>query len=102
MSTATANINGHHQDPQNMTGNPYCTVNLDNSIPVNTGMSISRGIRPDAIIDWDRLNGLFVLNELGNKIRFTDIFKKQKTIVFFIRVSSMISIFQPNKIRFMC
>ena len=49
-------------------------------------LKMSRGLRPDADIDWEKLRTLFVMDEQGNKIRFTDIFKKQKTIVIFIRV----------------
>lgn len=48
-------------------------------------LTISRGMHPDADLDFDKLRKLFVFDELGNKIQFTDIFKKQKTIVIFVR-----------------
>ena len=50
-------------------------------------LKMSRGPRPEAEIDFDKLNDLFVFDGFGNKIRFVDIFKKQKTIIIFTRVS---------------
>ena len=60
-------------------------INIDE--PNATDICMSRGMRQDARIEWEQLDQQFVFDEMGNKIRFTDIFKKQKTIVLFIRVS---------------
>ena len=55
-------------------------------------LKMSRGPRPEAEIDFDKLNDLFVFDGFGNKIRFVDIFKKQKTIIIFTRVSLSLSL----------
>ena len=55
-------------------------------------LKISRGPQPEADIDFDKLRDLFVFDALGNKIRFGDVFKKQKTIIIFTRVSLSLSL----------
>ena len=65
------------------------TSSENNDIPAVNSLKISRGMREEAEIDWEELVKLFVFDQMGNKIMFTDIFKKEKTICFFVRVSSL-------------
>ncbi|KAL8625705.1 hypothetical protein ACOMHN_043980 [Nucella lapillus] len=46
---------------------------------------MSRGERPKATIDFEKLKTLYVYDEYANKICFSDVFKKQKTIIIFVR-----------------
>lgn len=48
-------------------------------------LKMSRGLRKEAEIDFDKLKELLVCDEMGNKIRFSDIYKKQKTIIVLTR-----------------
>ncbi|XP_041359066.1 peroxiredoxin-like 2C [Gigantopelta aegis] len=48
-------------------------------------IKISRGLRPELEFEFSKVENLFVYNETGNKIRFGDIYKKQKTIIVFVR-----------------
>ncbi|XP_055886643.1 peroxiredoxin-like 2C isoform X2 [Biomphalaria glabrata] len=79
-------INNHYSyspSDSQMIGDPFG----DNSAmhkDVNH-LSISRGERIDAEIDWTKLKTLHVYDEMENKIMFTDIFKHQKTIIIFTR-----------------
>lgn len=66
------------------------TPSKDTNIDKPEEEHITRGIRHEAKFSWDKLNDLFVYNEMGNKINFCDIFKKQKTIIIFIRVSHVL------------
>lgn len=50
-------------------------------------LRMSRGMKPELVIDFEKLKTLFVYDEMGNKIRFSDIYKKQKTIIILTRVS---------------
>ena len=50
-------------------------------------ITISRGLRPELEFEFSKVESLYVYNETGNKIRFGDIYKKQKTIIVFVRVS---------------
>ena len=49
-------------------------------------LNISRGEKAEVIVDFEKIRDLFVFDELGNKIRFGDIYKRQKTIIVFSRV----------------
>ena len=55
--------------------------------------NMSRGERPEADINWPKLENLYVYDEMGNKIKFSDIYRRQKTLVIFVRVSSNPAIF---------
>ena len=59
------------------------------------GMAMSRGEKPEVILDFGQIENLPVWDEYGQRIRFGDLYKDQKTIVIFIRVSSG---FQSNLI----
>jgi hypothetical protein len=59
---------------------------IDNGV---TNLKMSRGMRPEADVNFDKLRTMFVFDELGNKIRFTDTFKMQKTIIIFTRVRKL-------------
>ncbi|XP_076439847.1 peroxiredoxin-like 2C [Babylonia areolata] len=48
-------------------------------------VEMSRGERPKATIDFNKLEALYVYDEYENKIRFCDVFRKQKTIIIFVR-----------------
>ncbi|PVD22772.1 hypothetical protein C0Q70_16028 [Pomacea canaliculata] len=48
-------------------------------------LRMSRGMKPELVIDFEKLKTLFVYDEMGNKIRFSDIYKKQKTIIILTR-----------------
>ncbi|XP_064606955.1 peroxiredoxin-like 2C [Liolophura sinensis] len=53
---------------------------------VSSDLSISRGVEPEKPeIDLNSVRNAVVYDELGNKIRFGDIYKKQKTIICFVR-----------------
>ncbi|KAK3778047.1 hypothetical protein RRG08_004842 [Elysia crispata] len=47
--------------------------------------NMSRGERPEADINWPKLETLYVYDEMGNKIKFSDIYRRQKTLVIFVR-----------------
>lgn len=49
-------------------------------------LKMSRGLRPDIELDFDSLKNLYVYDEMGNKIRFSDIYRMQKTIIILTRV----------------
>ena len=51
-------------------------------------MKMSRTDALEEDIDFKKFRDLFVFDGCGNKIRFGDIYKKQKTIIIFVRVSS--------------
>lgn len=51
-------------------------------------ISMSRGMRAEVKVNFDKCRDMFVYDQMGNKIRFGDVYKKQKTIVVFTRVSS--------------
>ncbi|XP_076462872.1 peroxiredoxin-like 2C [Babylonia areolata] len=46
---------------------------------------MSRGVRPEMDVDFEKLRTLCVYDEHGNELRFMELFAKQKTIVIFIR-----------------
>ena len=50
-------------------------------------MKMSRTEEPETDINFEKIRDLFVFDGYGNKIRFGDIYKKQKTIIIFVRVS---------------
>ena len=53
-------------------------------------MRMSRTEEPEFEVNFDKFRDKFVYDGSGNKIRFGDIYKKQKTIIIFVRVSSLI------------
>ena len=53
-------------------------------------MKMSRTEAPEEDIDFKKIRDLFVYDGCGNKIRFGDIYKKQKTIIIFVRVSEFV------------
>ncbi|XP_059145576.1 peroxiredoxin-like 2C [Physella acuta] len=102
MSTQTTyspstfvDLNLNHTQTLNSEDNYSKQVNLDNPFDIVEKdrhqledvnlLSISRGERPEADINWARLKSLYVFDEDGNKIKFTDIYSEQKTIVILIR-----------------
>ncbi|XP_005102404.1 peroxiredoxin-like 2C [Aplysia californica] len=88
QSSMTNGSNYSHSNSQNTSkrDNPYDPEEPDIVAVENVdSLKMSRGVRPEAEINWEMLNEQFVFDEMGNKIRFTDIFKKQKTIVLFVR-----------------
>ncbi|GFO03206.1 thioredoxin-like protein aaed1 [Plakobranchus ocellatus] len=48
-------------------------------------LNMSRGERPEAEINWPKLENLFVYDEMGNKIKFADVYRRQKTLIIFVR-----------------
>ncbi|XP_071117520.1 peroxiredoxin-like 2C isoform X2 [Haliotis cracherodii] len=48
-------------------------------------VSMSRGMRAEVKVNFDKCRDMFVYDQMGNKIRFGDVYKKQKTIVVFTR-----------------
>ena len=62
--------------------------------PDGDKLKMSRGLRPEVEVDFEKLKDLFVYDELGNKIRFIDIYEKQKTIIVFTRVRLHIVLFR--------
>ena len=50
-------------------------------------LNMSRGEKPEADINWPKLETLFVYDEMGNKIKFSDVYRRQKTLIIFVRVS---------------
>ncbi|XP_060080701.1 peroxiredoxin-like 2C [Ylistrum balloti] len=48
-------------------------------------LKMSRGEKAEIVVDFEKLHDLFVYDEMENKIRFSDIYKHQKTIVVFTR-----------------
>ena len=50
-------------------------------------MKMSRTEEPETNVNFEKIRDLFVFDGYGNKIRFGDIYKKQKTIIIFVRVS---------------
>ncbi|GFR87160.1 thioredoxin-like protein AAED1 [Elysia marginata] len=47
--------------------------------------NMSRGERPEADINWPKLETLFVYDEMGNKIKFSDVYRRQKTLIILVR-----------------
>lgn len=73
--------------------NPFDIVDKDRHQLEDVNLlSISRGERPEADINWARLKSLYVFDEDGNKIKFTDMYSEQKTIVILIRVSDRVQL----------
>jgi len=48
---------------------------------------MSRTEEPEYIVNFDKVRDLVVYDSMGNEIKFGDIYKKQKTIIVFVRVS---------------
>lgn len=48
-------------------------------------MKMSRTEEPETDVNFEKIRDLFVFDGYGNKIRFGDIYKKQKTIIIFVR-----------------
>ena len=84
----------HDQSPQSQTSPPLENgkeqdQKADTQLkPPTDGKDnkMCRGLPPQATFDFDKLRTLYVYDEYDNKIRFTDMFLKQKTIVIFVRV----------------
>ena len=55
-------------------------------------MRMSRTEEPEYEVNFDKFRDKIVYDGSGNKIRFGDIYKKQKTIILFVRVSSFNSL----------
>lgn len=69
-----------------ITDDPFAAQ--DGKSETNNGvrsLNMSRGERPEADIDWPKLETLFVYDEMGNKIKFSDVYRKQKTMIIFVR-----------------
>ena len=54
---------------------------------VSTLQEISRGDEPEYKLDFKKFEELKVFDELGNSIRFGNIYKDKKTIIILVRVS---------------
>ena len=50
-------------------------------------MRISRTEEPEHCVNFEKLKDKVVFDGMGNAIKFGDIYKNQKTIIIFIRVS---------------
>ena len=50
-------------------------------------MKMSRTEEPEYEVNFDKFRDKIVYDGSGNKIRFGEIYKKQKTIILFVRVS---------------
>ncbi len=53
---------------------------------INQEMSMSRGMSEEIRVDFAKCEDMFVYDQMGNKIRFGDIYKKKKTIIVLTRV----------------
>ncbi|OWF38577.1 thioredoxin-like protein AAED1 [Mizuhopecten yessoensis] len=58
---------------------------IDSPVDKVDDLKMSRGEKPEIVVDLEKLHDLFVYDEMENKIRFSDIYKHQKTVVVFIR-----------------
>ncbi|KAL5015894.1 hypothetical protein ScPMuIL_005483 [Solemya velum] len=47
--------------------------------------NMSRGDKPEALFNFPKMSNMYVYDEMGNKVKFGDIYKKQKTIIVFVR-----------------
>lgn len=50
-------------------------------------LKMSRTEEPEYHVDFDKIRDKIVYDGMGNKIKFGDIYKKQKTIIVFVRVN---------------
>lgn len=53
-------------------------------------IKMSRSDKPEEVkmeVNFEKLQDMNVFDEMGNKIRFGDIYKRQKTIIVFTRVN---------------
>ena len=66
-------------------------LNYDETLLPENGedMKISRGVRLEPKIDFQKIKNLFLFDEHGIKIKFIDVFSLQKTIVIFTRVCGL-------------
>ena len=56
-------------------------------VDVAINMNISRGEKKENDIDFTKVENYYVFDELGNKVRFGDLYKDHKCIIIFSRVS---------------
>jgi hypothetical protein len=49
-------------------------------------LKMSRTEEPEYTVDFEKLRDKIVYDGMGNKIKFGDIYKMQKTIIVFVRV----------------
>lgn len=57
-------------------------------------LKMSRGEKEEYVIDFNKLGNHIVYDENGNKIRFGDVYKHQKTIIVFTRVNIILCQFK--------
>lgn len=62
------------------------TIEEDDVKEVND-LKMSRTEEPEYNVDFDKIRDKIVYDGMGNKIKFGDIYKKQKTIIVFVRVN---------------
>jgi|ERR1712150_12372 len=55
------------------------------AVVIDENMRISRGEKPDVVLDFSQIENMPVWDEYRQNIRFGDLYKDQRTIVIFIR-----------------
>lgn len=64
----------------------------DEDVKEVNDLKMSRTEEPDYSVDFQKIRDTFVYDGMGNKIKFGDIYKMQKTIVVFVRVNKLMLI----------
>ena len=59
----------------------------ENKVEEVDDLKMQRTEEPEYVVNFDKLRDKVVYDGQGNKIKFGDIYKRQKTIVVFVRVS---------------
>ena len=54
---------------------------------VSLNMEMSRGLKAEYQLQWHLVEDMEVFDEFGKRVRFGDLYKKQKAIIIFVRVS---------------
>jgi len=80
-----------------MNGRPIATdmttkeeLNAPEEVKGVDDIKMSRSDKPEEVkmeVNFEKLQDMNVFDEMGNKIRFGDIYKRQKTIIVFTRVN---------------
>ena len=66
----------------------------EEGVKVVDDLKMSRTEEPEYSVNFEKLRDKVVYDGLGNKIKFGDIYKMQKTIVVFVRVNLFIFFFK--------
>lgn len=64
-------------------------------------LKMSRTEEPEYVVNFEKLRDIVVFDGMGNKIKFGDIYKMQKTIIVFVRVN-FVATFKSIFVLFKC